>query len=127
MRGEEVLLIRRGKPPKMGEWSIPGGRLEWGETAAAGALRELTEETGVTAELKGLLDVVDLITGSLSGESELGHAVLIDYAARWTSGEPAAGDDATEARFWPYEDALAMVQWDETRRIIALARERLAE
>ena len=123
LRGVEVLLIRRGKPPRQGEWSLPGGRIEWGETAAAAALRELGEETGVTAELLGLLDVIDGLFTGTTGELER-HYLLIDYAARWTSGEPEAGDDATEARFWPALDAIRLVQWSETKRIIALAVER---
>src|SRR4051812_1689023 len=85
LRDGDVLLIRRGKAPRAGEWSIPGGRLEWGETAEAAALRELSEEAGVEAETLGLLDVVD----GLFGEDT--HYVLIDYAARWRSGEPVAG------------------------------------
>ena len=123
LRGKEVLLIRRGKPPRQGEWSLPGGRIEWGETAAAAALRELAEETGVTAELLGLLDVVDGLFPGPAGELDR-HYVLVDFAARWISGEPAAGDDATEARFWPADEAIARVSWSETRRIITLARER---
>ena len=58
-RGNDVLLIRRAKPPKRGQWSIPGGRIEFGETASAAALRELKEETGINAKLVGLIDVVD--------------------------------------------------------------------
>jgi 8-oxo-dGTP diphosphatase len=119
LRGEEVLLIRRGKPPRQGEWSLPGGRIEWGERAADAALRELAEETGVEAELLGLLDVVD----GLFAER---HYVLVDYAARWRAGEPRGGDDALEARFWPAAEALELVQWSETRRIISLALERFA-
>ena len=123
LRCGEVLLIRRGKPPRQGEWSLPGGRIEWGETAAEAALRELTEETGVTAELLGLLDVIDGLFTGPAGALER-HYLLIDYAARWVSGEPTPGDDAIEARFWPFRDAIRQVQWSETRRIIALARER---
>ena len=52
------------------------------------------------------------------------HYLLVDYAARWTGGEPRAGDDAAEARFWPVDEALALVQWDETARVIRLAVER---
>ncbi len=119
LRGDEVLLIRRGTAPRLGQWSIPGGRIEWGETCAAAALRELAEETGVEADLLGLLDVVDGLY-----PEEARHYVLVDYAARWTAGEPRAGDDAAEARFWPREQALALVAWAETRRIIDLAFER---
>ncbi len=123
LRGRDVLLIRRGSPPREGEWSLPGGRIEWGETAAAAALRELAEETGVTAELVGLLDVVDGLFEGPDGRTQR-HYLLIDFAARWISGEPQAGDDAVEARFWPEPEALELVRWSETRRIIALALDR---
>jgi 8-oxo-dGTP diphosphatase len=120
LRGGEVLLIRRGKPPRMGQWSIPGGRMEMGETAAQCALRELAEETGVRAELLGLVDVVDHF-------GEASQYVLVDYAARWIAGEPVAGDDAAEARFWPITEALALVGWNETRRVIGEAAARFGE
>jgi 8-oxo-dGTP diphosphatase len=120
-RGAEVLLIRRGKPPRQGEWSLPGGRIEWGETAAAAALRELAEETGVEAELIGLVDVVDSILASRQSGDVWGHYVLVDYAARWISGAPVAGDDAAEARFVPLAEIDALGLWDETVRIIRAA------
>lgn len=119
LRGEEVLLIRRGRPPKQGEWSLPGGRIEPGERALDAALRELREETGVEAEITGLIDVVD----GLFPEAGR-HYVLIDYAARWLAGEPAAGDDALEARFVPLDQVGGLIDWDETRRVIALAAAR---
>jgi 8-oxo-dGTP diphosphatase len=119
IRGDEVLLIRRGKPPRQGEWSLPGGRIEPGERAIDAALRELREETGVEAEIVGLIDVVD----GLFPEAGL-HYVLIDYAAVWRSGEPVAGDDAAEARFWPVEEIEAVIGWSETRRIIREAFEK---
>lgn len=116
-RGDAVLLIRRGQPPRLGEWSLPGGRIEPGEGAREAAMRELAEETGVAAELVGLVDVVDGIFRDAGR-----HYVLIDYAAMWTGGEPVAGDDAAEAVFVPFEEALARVNWDETRRILTAAR-----
>ena len=116
LRGDSVLLIRRGTPPRLGEWSLPGGRIEPGERAVDAALRELREETGVEAEITGLIDVVD----GLFPEAGR-HYVLIDYAARWVSGEPVAGDDALEARFVALDEIESLIEWSETRRIIQLA------
>jgi len=120
-RGDHVLLIRRGKAPRMGEWSLPGGRIEPGEKAIDSALRELREETGVEAEIVGLVDVVD----GLFPDAGV-HYVLIDYVALWRSGEPVAGDDALEAAFFDADAADAALAWDETRRIIATARAMVA-
>jgi len=123
LRGADVLLVRRGQPPMEGRWSLPGGRIEWGETAHAAALRELKEETGCDAELIGLIDVVD---GLIGPKDESGapsdHFILIDYAARWRSGEPVAADDAREARFFAPAEIEAIGLWQETLRIIAAAR-----
>jgi 8-oxo-dGTP diphosphatase len=116
LRGDSVLLIRRGTPPRQGEWSLPGGRIEPGERAVDAALRELGEETGVEAEITGLIDVVD----GLFPEAGR-HYVLIDYAARWVSGEPVAGDDALEARFVALDEVESLIDWSETRRIIRMA------
>jgi 8-oxo-dGTP diphosphatase len=126
LKGDRVLLIKRGTPPRLGQWSLPGGRIEWGEAVDVAALRELKEETGVEAELTGLLDVVDgVFTSRETGETTR-HYVMIDYAARWTGGEPVAGDDAADARFFTRDEAMAAVEWDETRRIIDQAFNRIA-
>jgi len=115
LKGEDVLLIRRGTSPRLGEWSLPGGRIEPGERAIDAAARELLEETGVSAEIVGLIDVVD---GFFPPHH---HYVLVDYAARWISGVPRAGDDAAEAAFHPLCEIDDLVNWDETRRIIRKA------
>ncbi|MFN7388164.1 NUDIX hydrolase [Brevundimonas sp.] len=116
LRGDEVLLIRRGAPPRLGEWSLPGGRIEPGEGVRAAALRELHEETGVEARLTGLIDVVDGIFPDAGR-----HYVLIDFVAEWISGEPVAGDDAAEAAFVPVQQALELLTWSETRGVIEKA------
>lgn len=121
LKGNAVLLIRRGKPPRMGEWSLPGGRIEPGERAVDAALRELGEETGVRADILGLLDVVDGVFPEAGR-----HYVLIDYLAVWRGGEPVAGDDALEAVFHPVADVEGLVSWDETLRVIRMGAERLA-
>ncbi len=121
-KGDDVLLIQRGTKPLAGEWSIPGGRIEFGERAEAAALRELKEETGVTAQLTGLIDVVDAIFTSRESGAVTRHYVLFDYAAEYVSGDAQAGDDAAHAE-WIAPDRLAQLPlWDETRRIIEQAR-----
>lgn len=97
LRGAEVLLIRRGAGPLAGAWSIPGGRIEWGETAAAAALRELHEEAGVAADLLGLIELFDGLFRK--NDDVTHHYVIAEFAARWTGGEPSAGDDAAAAQF----------------------------
>ncbi|MCA8898794.1 MAG: NUDIX hydrolase [Hyphomonas sp.] len=121
-RGEDALLIRRGTKPLAGNWSIPGGKIEFGERAADAALRELKEETGVTARLVGLVDVVDAVFRSRSSGEVTRHFVLFDYAAVWLSGTPQAGDDAAHAEWIDPARLAGLELWDETRRIIDEAR-----
>ncbi|HTI66988.1 MAG TPA: NUDIX hydrolase [Caulobacteraceae bacterium] len=122
LRGDAVLLIRRGTPPMLGAWSLPGGRIEWGERTRDAALRELSEETGVEAELLGLVEVADGLFGD--GPVPDRHYVLVDYAARWRAGEPRPGDDAADAAFHPLDGLEALGLWSETLRVIRLAAER---
>ena len=117
--GVEVLLIRRGRPPRQGEWSIPGGRQEWGETVRETAVREIFEETGVAVSGLRLLDVVDGITRI--DATVTGHWTLVDFRAEWASGDPRPGDDATEAIWAPVTDLSRYGLWAETQRIIAAA------
>lgn len=121
-KGEDVLLIRRGTKPLAGDWSLPGGRIEYGEGVEVAALRELKEETSVEARIIGLADVVDAIFTSRRSGEVTRHYVLFDFAAVWISGEPVAGDDAAHAE-WISPGRLATLPlWDETRRVIEAAR-----
>ncbi|MEQ1931912.1 MAG: NUDIX hydrolase [Parvularculaceae bacterium] len=117
-RGDEVLLIRRGKAPFLGQWSIPGGGLHYGETIEAATIREVLEETGVEIRLGELLGVFEALPAETGG-----HVVMIDHAAEWLAGEPVAGDDAAAAEFVGLEEALRRVSWDKTRQAIAKAAE----
>jgi 8-oxo-dGTP diphosphatase len=101
-RGDEVLLIQRGKPPGKGLWAPVGGRVEWGETLEEAAIREVREETGVACAIAGFSEFRELIS---EGPARY-HVVLAVFAARWLSGEPVAGDDADAAR-WVRADTIA--------------------
>ena len=121
-RDDRILLIRRGKPPRMGDWSLPGGMQEIGETVFEAAAREVREETGVTISDIALIDVVDSIT--LDDDSRVQfHYTLVDVVAKWRSGEPAGGSDAMHAEFMSFDEVSKIVLWRETQRIIAKARE----
>jgi 8-oxo-dGTP diphosphatase len=121
-RGDEVLLIERGKGPVSGNWSLPGGKQELGETVQETAHREIKEETGVDIEIVGLLDVVDLVRYDDAGRVRF-HYTLVDFTARWTAGEPVAGDDAADARWVRLDDLDDYNLWDETIRVIRLSAE----
>lgn len=123
-KGNEVLLVRRAKSPKAGEWSIPGGHLEAGETTRAAALRELAEETGLRGvTLGGLVDAVDLITHDEQGRL-IRHYVLVDFWAEIPDESAVgahAGDDAAEMSWLPLDELGQIALWDETRRVIERA------
>ena len=107
--GAEVLLVRRAGQPWPDVWSLPGGKVEPGEPVRAAALRELKEETGVSAEILRLLDVVDVIERDSAGQVR-SHYILSVFAGRWLGGEARAASDAAEARWVPLGelDALRM-------------------
>ena len=121
-RDDRVLLIRRGKPPRMGDWSLPGGMQEIGETVFEAAAREVREETGVTISDIALIDVVDSITRDDDARVQF-HYTLVDVVAKWRSGEPAGGSDAMHAEFMSFDEVSKIVLWRETHRIISKARE----
>ncbi len=120
LKGPDVLLIRRGQAPRIGQWSLPGGMQEVGETVFEAARRELMEETGVEMEEPVLIDVIDAIRHDGDGRVEY-HYTLIDLAARWRAGRPVAGSDAMEATWVALADVPAIEMWDETHRVIAQA------
>ncbi len=121
----QVLLIRRGKAPMMGRWSLPGGRQELGETTRETAVREVAEETGLDIALGPLLDVVDTVRRDDEGRIVL-HYTLVDFEADWTGGEAIAGDDAIGVTWADPGDLDGYELWDETVRIIALSATRRA-
>ena len=121
-RDNDVLLIRRGKAPRKGDWSIPGGMPELGETVFAAAAREVLEETAIVIQNIGLIDVIDAITPDDAGRVKF-HYTLVDVVAEWHSGDPIGGDDAMHAEFIPLHLLKNLGLWKETLRIINVARE----
>jgi 8-oxo-dGTP diphosphatase len=98
-RGDEILLVRRGRGAGVGRWSLPGGRVEFGETLAAAVAREVVEETGVEVEVGDFLGWAERI----GSEPFDYHYVILDFAAtpRRPEAEVTAGDDAADAAWFP--------------------------
>ena len=115
-----VLLVQRGRPPRAGSWGLPGGRLEVGETLVAGVQRELREECGVEIAVGAVAGVFEPITRDAAGRVEY-HYVVVDFWARWVSGEAQAQDDAA-AIAWVALDALdAYDLLPDSRRVVEQA------
>jgi 8-oxo-dGTP diphosphatase len=129
-----TLLIRRGSEPLLGEWSIPGGTLELGESLQEGVARELLEETGIEVRVLDLIEVFDRVyredrsSGAETNGRPRFHFVIVDYLCERLSGDPRAGSDVTDVAF-AREDELANFHLTETatrvvKKAFAMARAR---
>lgn len=116
-REDRFLLIRRGKAPNRGQWSLPGGAQHLGETVVEAARREIMEETGLAVDVAGLVDVVDAIRTDDNGKVRF-HYTLVDLVAESSSGETVAGDDATAVGWFRLDDLAKLSLWSETERVI---------
>jgi ADP-ribose pyrophosphatase YjhB (NUDIX family) len=119
-RGDQVLLIRRARPPRAGQWGIPGGAQELGETLFEAARREILEETGLTIRPTGIVTAIDGIVRDGQGRVEY-HYTLVEVSAEWVAGEATAGSDVDAARWVAPRVVRALVDWEETVRVIELA------
>ena len=120
-----VALVKRGRPPLAGQWSIPGGLLEVGETLRACAEREVREETGLTVEIGELLGVFDRVVPDADGHIQY-HYVLIDFLCRRLVGELCAGDDADEVGWFTTEDLADLGLASETQKVVRAGFEKAA-
>ena len=121
-----VLLVKRGHEPLTGEWSIPGGVLELGETVRQGVAREALEETGLTVEPLELLGVFDRVVRDLD-ERTLYHYVLIDFLCQRVSGELCAAGDADEAGWFSAEELAKLPLAKDTAEVIQSALSKAAD
>jgi 8-oxo-dGTP diphosphatase len=102
-----ALLIRRGQAPLLGEWSLPGGVLECGETLRDAVIREAREETGLTVDVGEMLGVYERLIRADDGRIRY-HYVLIDFLCRPIAGELKAGSDAAEAGWFRRDELPAL-------------------
>ena len=131
-----TMLIRRGNEPLLGQWSIPGGTLELGESLQEGVVRELLEETGIEVRVLDLIEVFDRVfpedgaTGAEGKRKPRFHFVIADYLCERLGGEPRAGSDVTDVAF-AREEEFARFHLTETatrvlRKAFAMDRARRA-
>ncbi len=113
--GPRVLVIQRGRPPGEGLWSVPGGRLEAGETLAQAVAREVREETGLTVEVGPFVCVIERFGDDF-------HFVILDYLARVVGGTLAAGTDAADARWVTDQELAALPTTEGLADVLARAR-----
>ena len=106
IKGDRVLLVRRGKPPAFGEWAIPGGSVELGETLKRAVEREIREETGIIVRAGEICHTIEAVKREDDGRVQF-HYVIIDLLAEYLSGEPVPASDVTEAAWltsWDLDD-----------------------
>lgn len=107
VQDDRVLLIRRGQPPLLGEWSLPGGVLECGETLREAVVREAHEETGLVVETIEMLGVYERVIHGDEGRVRY-HYVLLDFLCRPVGGDLKAGSDAADVRWYTREELPAL-------------------
>lgn len=115
-----VVLVRRGKEPMKGQWTIPGGAVELGESLTQAVAREMREETGLDVRGGDLLEVFERVFRNLAGAVEY-HYVILDYACEWMGGELRAGGDAVEAVLVPEAELGKYSLTDAATRVIQKA------
>lgn len=120
---ESILLVKRGRQPLKGYWSLPGGVLETGEHLATAVAREVREETGLEVKPMAVVEIFERILRDKEGKPEY-HYVLIDYLCKVTGGELQAGDDSSEVQWVKRADLAALKLTEGTLEVIERTFER---
>lgn len=123
---DHILLIQRGKEPMKGRWSLPGGKLELGESLQEGLSREISEETGLVVRIGPLIDVIDYIEKD-DDDRVRTHYSLVDYIAFWQEGDAVAGSDAAAIKWVTLKEIQDYDLWSETRRLIEKSQEMITK
>jgi 8-oxo-dGTP diphosphatase len=122
--GDRVLLVQRGKPPRLGQWSLPGGAQHLGERAEAAARRELLEEAGIEVGPLELAAVVDAVVRDDADRVRF-HYTIVDYCAWHESGEARPGDDVSAVAWALPEELPTFDLTPDVLRVISVARARV--
>ncbi len=125
-RQGRVALVRRGKPPRQGQWSLPGGAQKLGETVLEAAVREVREETGLALVDPRIVDVVDLVERDAEGRVRY-HYTLVEVTGRAVGGTGEAASDAAALAWFTPGEIVALPLWEETKRIVHLAAKKIGE
>lgn len=115
--GPYVVLARRSQPPRVGQWSLPGGKVEFGESLHDALAREIREECGLDVSVGRLLEVIEIVQ---RGEQPV-HYVILDYECRVVGGELRAGDDASEVAWVAAYDLAEYAVTDAVARVVSRA------
>lgn len=110
-RDGQILLVQRSMKPGHGHWTVPGGYVDFGRDPRAEAARETMEETGIAVDVGHVIDV-------FMNAADEGHTIFLLFAAAWVAGDPVAGDDAADARFFG-RDELPALHFASTHRAVA--------
>ena len=118
--GNRVLLAKRNKAPGKGQWSLPGGMVELGETLEQALLREIREEVGIEIRIGGLARLLDRIIHDDRQRVQY-HYVIVDYWAEMVAGEPRAASDVSDLRFAPLGEVGNMEVHRDVKDTIGIA------
>lgn len=116
-RDDRVLLVKRGRPPRAGQWAIPGGKVHAGESLRAAAEREILEETSISIRAGEMVYQLEYIECDEAGVLAF-HYVVLDFAGEYLSGEPCAGDDAAAVAWVRFDELAALALTDSTREAL---------